>query len=281
MLKDYADMLETLEARCAAANPEKPGDYYENGLLHCGLCRTPKQGMVTLFGKPTLRTCMCRCAKEAWDREQRREAAEKERARREDLRSLGFPDAELRSCVFDRADGAQPRLSKLCRRYVERFDDLKKEGKGLLLYGPVGTGKTFAAACVVNALIDRGYPCLMTNFTRLGNTLSAPGTDRQACLDSLARYDLVVIDDLAAERDTEYMSELVFILVDARCRQGLPLIVTTNITGEELKNPAQVKRQRTYSRLLEMCYPVEVPGKDRRKTKLREEFGRYQALLEG
>ena len=266
--------------RAKAANPPKDGDYYEGDVLYCGRCRTPKTSVVDLMGRPTRVFCLCRCAREARDRAEA-ERRERERLDRIDrLRNTAFPDRELMGCGFDRDDGANPRLSRLCRRYVEQFDAMKAQGKGLLLYGPVGTGKTFLAACIVNALTDRGVPCLMTSFARLGNLLSGPGPDRQARIDELARFALLVVDDLAAERDTEFMNELVYTVIDARYRQGLPIIVTTNLTGEELKNPAQVKRQRTYSRLLEMCYPAEVAGKDRRKARLQADYLGLKARLE-
>ena len=277
---ELQDLWNQLAVRAQTANPAKDGDYYEDGLLYCGRCRTPKTCFIDLMGRQMRVACLCRCASEARERVEA-EHRERERLDRIDrLRETAFPDRELRRCVFDRDDGANPKLSRICRRYAEQFDALREQGKGLLLYGPVGTGKTFLAACVVNALVDRGIPCLMTSFARLGNLLSAPGPERQVRMDELGRYELLVVDDLAAERDTEYMNELVYSVIDARYRQGLPLIVTTNLSGAELKNPAQVKRQRTYSRLLEMCYPAEVEGKDRRKARLQADYLGLKARLE-
>ena len=83
-------------------------------------------------------------------------------------------------------------------------------------------------------------------------------------------YDLLIIDDLAAERNTEYMKEIVTTVIDERYRSGRPLIVTTNMTGQEMKNPADIGTDRILSRLFEMCDPVEVVGIDRRKEKLKK-----------
>ena len=102
---------------------------------------------------------------------------------------------------------------------------------------------------------------------------------KQNYIDNLNNFDLLVIDDLASERDTEYMGEIVQNIIDSRYRAGLPLIITTNLTSEELKKPLEIRKKRIYSRLFEMCYPIEVKGKDRRKQKLREEFGEIGEIL--
>jgi DNA replication protein DnaC len=165
------------------------------------------------------------------------------------------------------------------KNYVANFNEFRKSGKGLLLFGTVGTGKTYAAACIANALIDKGYPVLMTNFARIANTVSGMWEGKQEYYDSLNRFPLLILDDLATERKTEYMQEIVFAVTDARYRAGLPLIVTTNLTSEELKHPSDISYQRTFSRLLEMCLPVRVEGKDKRLEKLKEDIQPMKDLL--
>lgn len=192
---------------------------------------------------------------------------------------MGFSDADMQGWTFANDDMANTRVSEIARRYAENFREMKDRGKGLLLYGTVGTGKTFAAACIANALIDQGVPALVTNFARLTNTIGGMYEGKQQYIDGLSRFDLLVIDDLASERDTEYMNEIVFQIIDSRYRSSLPLIVTTNLTAEEIKHPAEVKRQRIFSRLLEMCIPVEVKGADRRKEALKSDFNELKDLL--
>ena len=68
-------------------------------------------------------------------------------------------------------------------------------------------------------------------------------------------------------------------MIDSRYRANLPLIVTTNLTREELLNPADLTYQRIFSRLFEMCVPLEVVGKDRRQKALREDMGKMKNLL--
>ena len=274
------DAMEAIIERAKVTNNIKEGDYIgEDGLYHCGKCRTKKQTVVELFG--TMRTvpCICKCrADEIKAEKEAREARERfERIMR--MRSVGFPEAAMKEWTFDKDDGTNPMLTNAMKKYVEHFEEFKADGKGLLLFGTVGTGKTFLAACVANALIDKGIPCLVTNFARIANEVQGMFEGRQQYYDNLNSFPLLVVDDLGAERRTEYMQEIVFNVIDSRSRANLPIIVTTNLTREELLHPADITFQRIYSRLFEMCTPIEVSGKDRRKQALRDDIGKMKSLL--
>lgn len=80
----------------------------------------------------------------------------------------------------------------------------------------------------------------------------------------LAKYSLLIIDDLGAERSTEYATENVFNVIDRRYRSGKPLIVTTNLQLAELLEEESVARKRIYDRILEMCVPIRVSGASKR-----------------
>jgi len=180
----------------------------------------------------------------------------------------------MRACTFENDDKNNPHLSQIAADYVSNFDERKKKGLGLLLFGEVGRGKTYAAACIANALICEGVPVHMTNFERLSNVLQAH-KDKQKYIDDLNRFQLLVIDDLAAERNTEYMSGVVHNIIDSRLRAGLPMIITTNLTRQEMLGTDDLRKQRIYSRLFECCIPHEVTGNDRRLDKLRENRKNY------
>lgn len=241
-------------------------DYFMGGLLYCGQCHTPKQYRPTtgpLAGR--ILPVMCSCQVEACRKEEDRQKRQEHFDKIMRLRNAGFPDAEMSKITFQHDDKSNPKLSEIAHRYVDNFAEMKRQNKGLLLYGSVGTGKTFIAACIANALIEKGYPCLVTNFARIINGVAGTAlTEKQEYFDNLNKYDLLVIDDLAAERDTEYVSETVFNVIDARCRAGKPVIVTTNLTEYELKHAPNIRKQRIYSRLQEMCVPVYVAGRDKR-----------------
>lgn len=250
-------------------------DYERDGLLYCGKCGTPRQVRLNLTGVEKAYSCLCKCRSEEREREalafRRRQEAEKIRR----LRTFALSDPSYRGWTFAGDDGREPKMEYL-RRYAERWDEAREKGIGLLLWGDVGTGKSYGAACVVNALTDRGIPCMMTTFIRLANELSGGARDdKNAYIRSLDRYQLLVIDDLGAERGSEYMQEMVFEVVDARYRAGRPLIVTTNLTLEYMKHPEKVTYSRIYDRVFEMTVPIKFT--ERRRGQLHE--GKRAALL--
>lgn len=263
-------------------NPQAPGDYTdpETGLLMCGVCGEPKQTRVKLLGMVQTVPCDCRCIQEEKDRqreEQARRDAEYRAARRrtecfrDDMRKAG--------CTFDSDDQRNAKLARQVRGYVRQFEKFKQEGRGLLFLGPTGTGKTFYACCIANALIDAGYSAIVTNFAQIANDLQ--GTfDKAQVHNRLLRADLLVLDDLAAERDTSFMQEIVFQVVEERSAAKKPLIITSNISKQEFMNPGDLARRRVFSRLKEVCIPIAVTGADRREEQMRKRVAGDQALLD-
>lgn len=243
---------------------EEPGDYEKGGILFCGKCGQPKEFNWAFRGRDKIVKAICRCDQErAAAEEQKRKELERLKAI-ELARYAGFPDSDFRSYTFENDDRKSARISDALKRYCDKFEDLKARGQGILLHGPVESGKTFLACCVANELISRGYTCLATNFARINSTLWE--TDKkQAYMDSLNKYDLLILDDLGIERESQFMQELVFNVVDNRDRAGLPMIITTNLTLADINGAQEVGKQRIYSRIMKRCYPIEVKGARRRR----------------
>lgn len=254
------------------------GDYVKDGLLYCGKCHTPKQHRGLFLGAEKIVPCICKCKKTELDEEEKRRQWEKQQERIKQQRRTGFPESDMQGWTFAADDGKNPRVMRAMQNYVDKFPRFKEQGKGLLLHGGIGTGKTYAAACIVNALIDAGRACLMTNFARVLNTLWNI-ENKQAYIDSLNQFDLLVLDDLGAERRSEYAQEQVFNVIESRYRAKLPLIITTNLTMQELTAPDNIGNGRIYDRVLEMCHPVEIAGSSRRRQKVASDFIGMNELL--
>lgn len=275
------DIINTIGARAARQYSETEGDYHnEDGLLMCGKCHTQKE--CTLHKSDgTTRTVRCAC--ECSVAQNAKEAEEKRKRDRmqylDSMRRTGFPDAEMREWTFAKSDHTDQKNENIARKYVANFDAMRRQGTGLLLCGSVGTGKSFLAAAIANELISQGTPCLMTNFSRIISRISEKFGGDQKYLDNLNRFDLLIIDDLGAERDSEYMWEKVMDVIDARYRAGLPLIVTTNLNPKDLYDPSDIRRRRVFSRLKEMCIFLEVNGTDRRSKKMQDKLTAAKSLL--
>lgn len=258
--------MEEIIAKLNAKVPSAAHEYMgEDGLLHCSICHRATQVEVEFADIKKVVRCICDCRVEEMEREKRRD----QKAKQDRMRSVCFAKTNMAEWTFEADDRRDERLSNAMLKYAEQFKDFYRDGKGLLLHGNVGTGKTFYAACIANYLIDRGHRVLMRNFAELTNELQSTFDSKQEIIDDLNRYSLLILDDLGVERRTEYMQEMVFSIIDSRYRSGLPFIITTNLTADEIKNPKEVAYQRIYDRILERCFPVEVSMKSRRREALR------------
>lgn len=277
-------VVEGLEEKAKQSIKVNDGDYIgDNGLWYCGKCKTPKQVEVEFLGQIRKPMCLCRCEAEKREAEEkaRKEAEERERLQRRiaENREAGFPESDMLTWTFENDDKQNVKVTNAMLRYVENFDDMKSKGKGLLLYGAVGTGKTFAACEVANALIDKGYSALVTSFSRLTNTIQGMYEGKQEYIDGLNNFDLLVIDDLGAERKSEYMQEMVYNIIDSRYRSGLPMIITTNLTIEEITKPDSIGNSRIYDRIIERCFPILVDGNSRRRKAVRADYEEIKKML--
>ena len=275
------EFLEKFLADRSASRPLAEDEYIDktSGLVYCKKCHTPRQASVELGGTVFHPYCICQCQSEARELELAKEKQLQEQQRIARLKANGLQDASLRQFTFANDTGINPEMHK-AHRYVEHWAEMNATATGLLLWGNVGTGKSFFAGCIANALLDRGVPVLMTNFSRILNALTGMfSDDRNKYIDSLNHYSLLIIDDLGMERGTEYALEQVFNVIDARLRSHLPLIVTTNLTLDELKHPADLAHERIYSRVLERCIPLKINNQNIRQMKAQENLTRTKQLL--
>lgn len=259
----------------------EPGDYTgEDGLLYCGKCRTPKQFRAEMFPlKGRLLPRPCRCEQERLDREA---AGQKKRRHCQtvaELKRRGFTDPAMCEWSFANDNGKCPQM-KHAHFYVEHWETMLTENIGYLLWGGVGTGKSFFAGCIANALMEREIAVRMTNFALILNDLVAGFGGRNDYISQLCRTPLLVIDDFGVERGTEYGLEQIYSVIDSRYRSKKPLIVTTNIPLQDLQHPQDTAHARIYDRLLEMCAPIRFFGENFRKTTAQDKLARLKNLMD-
>lgn len=249
------------------------------GYMVCPTCKQRKQIDITLFGKTTRVPCICKCEERADEEEQARKKAEAKKEYVETLCKNGFYNKCYLKNVFSNDMYSTSQTSKVCRNYVTYFGEMYQKGYGLILYGNVGTGKTFYSVCIANALMDMGMSIAVTSLAELSNRMSVNyGVNRNEILRCVESVDLLVLDDLGTERTTSTAMESIFSIINARYNANKPMIISTNLSLADLSNPKTVDESRLYSRILEKCKYVLVES-SARNSKGRESRNRIEELL--
>ena len=265
---DITATVQAIAERSRVAIPVLPMDYVEGGLLHCGTCRQPKETVVTVGGQDIVARCLCKCGMEA------RKTAEaaalrsaQEERRREWMR--GYT-----GMTFDRDNGKNPTMA-FARKYVEKWPDILENRLSFTLSGGVGCGKTYAAAAIANEILARGCRVWMVSAPSLVDRMGFE--DALTTGNRLRAFELVVIDDLGAERGTTYAVEKIFDAIDMRARSGLPTIITTNLNLEA--DADDLSYQRILSRIKGFAPQFRCKGEDLRVGQGKEKRNLMKEML--
>ena len=259
----------------------------EEGLLVCGVCGETKQTYLTLpnptsdnMGK-LLTTKACGCDRKAEQEEADRKKEIEDRDKISKFRSLSMIDSKFAGVRFDKLERTKFNEKNLhiCERYVEKFPEMLSKNQGLLLWGDVGTGKSYAAAAIANALLDSVVPVVMVSFVEILKRIESKAMTQDEIVSLINSAKLVVFDDLGAERDSDYALEKVYGIVDARYRKQLPMIVTTNLTMEQMKGEEDIRYRRIYDRIFENCYPMQFTGQSWRRVEANRRVTEMAAIL--
>lgn len=260
--------MTNLKSSVVSALPQakmNPGDYTMDGLLHCAVCREPKEQIVSVLGTEQRMARECSCEREERERAEERDRLSARAERAEQHRAECFPFEALRKMTFEHDDMSNRKVSERCKRYADNFARAKAEKAGLLFYGSVGGGKTYHAASIANRVIDMGHSAVFTSIARISADMSAARfTGASKVLDDVLRHDLVILDDLGTERTTETAREQTNEIIDALSMSACVPIITTNMSVEAMQAETDATLQRVYSRIFGMCQPVKVEHTDRR-----------------
>lgn len=248
-------------------------DYRDSdGILICGKCHTPREKFLKFDKsggfyeryKNRLFPVLCRCRKDEQEAEKERQRQIETQMLIKKLRKEGITDDNYLRYTFSEDDNKHPDISRACKKYADNFTDMYKLGKGIIFCGQVGTGKTFYAGCIANAVVLQAKSVLMTNIPSLITKLGYSQEEKNYILNRISNVSLLVIDDLGVERDTTYALEKIYEIIDTRYRSGKPLIITTNLKPKDMKAEQNVSYKRIYDRIFQMCCPIAVLGQSRR-----------------
>lgn len=269
-------MIEKLVGDIPNISTDEGGFYIgDDGLKHCSICNDPLEAKIHWPWGDTTESCMCKCMSDAYKADM---AALKTEAT--GLQIMRYTDINRRlnpsisDMTFEKDNGSQPKLS-FCREYANNFEDKMKRGSGLILLGSCGTGKTFGAGCILNSVLAQGHRALMISIEKIAEQAEEAGFEGKGeYFDDLMNIPLLILDDLGTARETEYMMEITNRVISDRDKSMKPLIVTTNITFDEIKNPRSDDWARIWSRINARAIPINFSGTDKRSeaaAKLRDE----------
>jgi len=166
---------------------------------------------------------------------------------------------------------------KATKKYIEEYPNWKQEA--ILIWGTYGNGKSHLAAAVTNTLTAKGYSVVFQSvpelLRRIKSTFNKDNKESEhQIMKALLECDLLVLDDIGAEKLTDWVQEIMFNIIDGRYRKGLPIFYTSNLKPTELSNQIG---PRSYDRLVETSLTIE-----NKATSFRREIakGRLQKYLE-
>lgn len=258
------------------------GDHIgEDGLVYCGKCGSKKQLRVKFGDKTHVVRCVCKCESKEMEEKKRQEEYEEQMRRINRLKEASMMDKKYREVTFEKYEVREEnkKVFEMAKKYAGRFQDMYKKNQGLLLYGPVGTGKSFTAACIGNYLLNNAKPVIMTSFVKILQDIWE--NDREAeYITILNSASLLIVDDLGTERETDYALEKVYNIIDSRVRANKPMIITSNLELNDMMECEDIRKKRIYDRILECCYPMYVGGKSFRMMKAAQRFDEMKDFLE-
>lgn len=275
-MKEMAEIL--IEGVRYSFDPET--EYMKDGHAYCKTCHERKDGEVkSLMDMKFIFKNNCKCDRERFEKQKQREKEQEI----ERLKRSCFISMSQWAYTFDNYKGEKDKSYIIAKNYVKEYEQMKKENIGLLFCGTVGSGKTYLACCIANALIEEYMIRVkIRNFAQIINDLQKSGfdLDKNEYIESLTNVSVLILDDLGIERDTSYAKEQVYNIVNSRYLKQKPTILTTNLPYEKIQNSDDgVEYERIYSRIIEMCIPVKVMGEDFRKRLQKEKLKQNKERL--
>lgn len=177
------------------------------------------------------------------------------------FKNVSIIDEKFRNSLFEKAQMNDKHMI-IARNYCDNFMKGKIK-KGLLFSGTVGIGKTYAASCIANFLMQKNKKVLVMNLALYLMMVKKEWSKfENDYLKYVEDADLMIIDDFGIENITPFVNEKLFLLIDKRYRSSKPLIITSNLTLEQIYEKFGA---RIADRISEMCIEIICAGESKRK----------------
>lgn len=235
----------------------------------CPYCGAELEPLINIFASKPFKVGYKPCACE-------RAVGERERLKYEE--QLQLEREREKDRLQREADNRKRRIAEsgIPRRFSGIKDDMDiyvneiANGKSFMFSGDVGTGKTYLACAIGLAMIDKSS-VVFTNISEVNRLLfDRNSLGEVALFNRLSLCDLLIIDDIGKEKPSEWITSLIYQVINARYEAELPMILTSNYSYEELRRRLANGGDDTtaiaiVSRLFEMCgRPLRINGQDKR-----------------
>lgn len=161
--------------------------------------------------------------------------------------------------------------------YVANLDAYLDESMGLILLGPVGSGKTHVAIGFAKLAIAHGYDALFINapawFQELRESYAESSSAERDLMREMKDAPILILDDLGAEKPSDWMRERLYLVVNHRVLSGAVTIVTTNAPLEQLEHNVG---ERVMSRLYGNALTLSLASSDYRRKEREERLARVR-----
>jgi DNA replication protein DnaC len=233
-----------------------------------------------LFGKKRYVQPVCECVAEKLDEDTKKAAdrlREQELKRLFSINDLGERFNESSFSNFMIRQGAES-CFKIAQKYVNEFEEW--EGESLMFWGEPGNGKSHLATAVANELTSRGKRVVFISMPdlleKIKATFNKNSVESEAdIMRGLQMCDLLVIDDIGAEKVSDWVQEVIFRIVDGRYKKVKPIMATSNLEPKEL---AERIGKRAYDRLIEISQPIKNEATSYRREKAKARMERFKDL---
>lgn len=197
MMKEIVEIL--IEGVRYSFDPET--EYMKDGHAYCKTCHERKDGEVrNLMDMKFIFKNSCKCDRERLAKQKQREKEQEI----ERLKRSCFISMSQWAYTFDNYKGEKDKSYIIAKNYVKEYDQMKKENIGLLFCGTVGSGKTYLACCIANALIEEYMIRVkIRNLSHIINDLQKSGfdLDKNEYIEALTNVSVLILDDLGGQRE--------------------------------------------------------------------------------